>query len=112
MPTRPPTFRPASGPGSTADRKARASAYEARRYAESPTKRLYGSARWISLRAQQLSDEPLCRTCLKDGRITPAVVCDHVMPHRGDVARFWAGPFQSLCKTCHSAEKQREDTRR
>ena len=109
MPTRPRTFRPASGPGSDADRRARASAYEARRFAESETKRLYGTARWRAIRAEQLSIEPLCRGCMSEGRVEPAIVCDHVEPHRGNVARFWTGPFQSLCTPCHSSAKQRED---
>jgi len=109
MAIRPRTFRPATGPGSNADRKARAHAYEARRYAESLTKRLYGTARWQGIRSQQLRDEPLCRLCLADGRVTPAVVCDHVEPHRGDVDLFWAGPFQSLCKSCHSSAKQKNE---
>lgn len=109
MPTRPTTFRPKVGPGSNADRRQRASAYEARRYAESETKRLYGTARWQSVRASQLREEPLCRLCAEDGRVVPAVVCDHVHPHRGNVESFWAGPFQSLCKSCHSSAKQRSD---
>jgi 5-methylcytosine-specific restriction enzyme A len=28
----------------------------------------------------------------------PATICDHVEPHRGDVNKFWLGPFMSLCK--------------
>ncbi|MGU3418515.1 HNH endonuclease [Methylobacterium sp. D54C] len=102
-------FRPAFGPGSDADRRARARAYEARRFAESRTKRLYGTARWLALRSGQLRAEPLCRLCLAEGRVTPAVVCDHVEPHRGDVDLFWAGPFQSLCKSCHSSTKQKDE---
>jgi 5-methylcytosine-specific restriction enzyme A len=44
------------------------------------------------------------------GRIesdTSLLVCDHVEPHGGDVVKFWAGPFQTLCKRCHDGEKQR-----
>jgi hypothetical protein len=41
--------------------------------------------------------------------MAPATVCDHVTPHRGDVAKFWSGPFQSLCQPCHDREKQRAE---
>jgi hypothetical protein len=34
-------------------------------------------------------------------------VCDHVEPHRGDLDKFWSGPFQSLCAECHNVDKQR-----
>ena len=44
--------------------------------------------------------------CQEQGLITPATVCDHIEPHRGDVAAFWRGPFQSLCKTHHDGAKQ------
>jgi 5-methylcytosine-specific restriction protein A len=67
---------------------------------------LYKTARWQSIRKQQLTREPLCRFCQGDGRITAATVCDHIEPHRGDLAKFVAGPFQSLCATCHSGEKR------
>jgi 5-methylcytosine-specific restriction enzyme A len=36
-------------------------------------------------------------------------VCDHVTPHKGDLVRFWSGPFMSLCKLHHDSTKQRED---
>lgn len=72
---------------------------------------LYKTARWQAVRASQLASEPLCRFCLAQGRITPATVCDHVTPYRGDVKSFWEGPWQSLCATCHSSEKQSEELR-
>lgn len=68
---------------------------------------LYSHRRWRRIRADQLRREPLCRFCDSNGRVTEATVCDHIDPHRGDLAKFWAGPFQSLCKHCHDGEKQR-----
>ncbi|MHC2090392.1 HNH endonuclease [Methylobacterium sp. CM6244] len=109
MPTRPRTFRPASGPGSDADRKARTQAYDRRRRAETETRALYGTARWQATRREQLRIEPLCRMCLALDVVTAAIVCDHVEPHRGDVVRFWSGPFQSLCVPCHDGAKQAEE---
>lgn len=67
---------------------------------------LYKTTRWQRIRAQQLSLEPLCRMCAARKRTTLATVCDHVEPHRGDPAKFHAGPFQSLCQSCHSGDKQ------
>jgi len=73
----------------------------------------YRTARWRALRAHQLATEPLCRMCKAAGRVTPATVCDHVTPHRGDPERFWRGPFQSLCDAtpwrCHSSRKQQQE---
>lgn len=70
---------------------------------------LYKSARWLKLRLVHLSSEPLCRMCKDEGRITPATVCDHVVPHKGNLALFYGGPFQSLCKPCHDRHKQAEE---
>ena len=47
--------------------------------------------------------------CRDEGRITPATVCDHIHPHKGDPALFYGGPFQSLCKPCHDRHKQAEE---
>ena len=40
--------------------------------------------------------------CVRQGRVTPASVVDHVVPHRGDAGRFWdQDNWEALCKTCH-----------
>lgn len=44
--------------------------------------------------------------CIDDGQTTIATICDHIEPHRGDMAKFWSGPFQSLCKPHHDVTKQ------
>jgi hypothetical protein len=44
--------------------------------------------------------------CERQGKIRLATICDHVEPHRGDEAKFWSGPFQSLCKPHHDSDKQ------
>jgi hypothetical protein len=38
--------------------------------------------------------------------VEPATLVDHIVPHQGDVNRFWLGPFQSLCKNCHDVSKR------
>ena len=65
-------------------------------------KRLYNSKRWATIRARQLAKFPLCSSCEKDGDVVLATEVDHIYPHGGDPIRFYAGPFQSLCKQCHS----------
>ncbi|MGB3900466.1 MAG: HNH endonuclease [Mesorhizobium sp.] len=69
----------------------------------------YKTARWQATRERQLTAEPLCRMCRESGRLTPATVCDHIERHGGDPVSFWCGPFQSLCASCHSSEKQRQE---
>jgi len=101
MPTAPRQFKPAYAPTPRS--------YEADRRATSATKSLYSLAAWRKIRADQLRREPLCRFCIANGIARAATTCDHVEPHRGDVARFWAGPFQSLCAPCHSSAKQRAE---
>lgn len=85
----------------------RADANRARRGSAGKFSAWYTTAKWRSLRAKQLRMQPLCEFCLKDGKVTAATICDHVEPHRGDESKFWSGPFQSLCQTCHSSTKQR-----
>ena len=60
------------------------------------------------LRPAQLLREPWCRECARvyppdDPRHrTRATVVDHIVPHRGDRALFWAeNNWQPLCKACH-----------
>lgn len=72
-------------------------------------KKLYGTARWQQIRQWQLAQEPLCRMCLEIDAVTEANTVDHVTPHRGSEELFWSGPFQSLCPSCHSRHKQREE---
>jgi hypothetical protein len=47
--------------------------------------------------------------CSTQGKVTIANVVDHVNPHRGDMEKFWNGPFQSLCERCHNSHKQRQE---
>lgn len=67
-------------------------------------------ARWRKARKWFLSRNPLCVQCLEDGRLTPATVVDHVVPHRGDVNLFWdVNNWQALCKSCHDRKTAKED---
>jgi 5-methylcytosine-specific restriction enzyme A len=79
-----------------------------RRDQEIATRKLYKTARWQRLRMTILArDLFTCRMCRKVEGNTSRLVCDHIEPHRGCVEKFWAGPFQTLCKACHDSGKQR-----
>jgi 5-methylcytosine-specific restriction protein A len=74
----------------------------------SAARRGYGP-RWRRARAGYLARHPLCVQCEAAGRLEPATVVDHVIPHHGDQALFWAeGNWQGLCKRCHDAKTARE----
>lgn len=62
----------------------------------------YKTAAWQSIRARQLSKNPLCAACLIDGRITQANHVDHVFPWAAIGGQaFTRNLFQSLCSECH-----------
>jgi 5-methylcytosine-specific restriction enzyme A len=67
---------------------------------------LYDSARLHRVRKRQLQEHPLCKFCAERGIVTPATICDHVEPHRGDINKFWLGALQSLCLQCHLTAKR------
>ena len=59
-------------------------------------------ARWRKARTAFLQRNPLCNECMKRGKITPATVVDHIIPHRGDRKLFWdESNWQPRCKCCH-----------
>ncbi len=66
------------------------------------------SARWDKAARLYLAAHPLCLGCAAAGRIEPAVLVDHIEPHKGNEARFWdAGNWQPLCRWHHDSVKQR-----
>lgn len=68
---------------------------------ESAEVRGYGS-KWRAARKRYLIRNPLCVQCYKSGKIRPATVVDHIIPHRGDMKLFWDEEnWQPLCKPCH-----------
>lgn len=71
--------------------------------------KLYSQAAWKSIRARQLSRDPLCARCLHDGRVTSGAHVDHVFPHRRDAAKFKVNLFQTLCAACHTLKTQDEN---
>lgn len=70
---------------------------------------LYRTTRWRRLRLIHLAAHPLCADCGSVGLVTAATDVDHIKPHRGDPALFWArSNWQSLCHPCHSRKTARE----
>lgn len=81
------------------------------RSGKTSTQRGYGY-RWQKERERYLMSNPLCGYCQAEGRVEPATVVDHKIPHRGDQALFWdRSNWQPLCASCHSSVKQAEERR-
>lgn len=76
-----------------------------------PWKRWYKTARWQALRLKIfLRDLFICMECGRLEGNTALLICDHIVPHRGNEHLFWdENNLQTLCKTCHDTIKQREE---
>lgn len=69
-------------------------------------------SRWRKARATYLQRHPLCRMCEQAGRLTPATVVDHIIPHKGDPELFWDETnWAALCAQHHNSTKQRIEKR-
>lgn len=67
------------------------------------------SAAWLALRAQVLAEEPLCRTCMVSGIVTPATDVDHIVNAEGDYTDDNSREnLQPLCHECHSRKTRAE----
>lgn len=72
---------------------------------------LYNRKAWKELRLDHLAKEPLCVFCLKEGKLTPATVVDHIQAHKGDIRLFFdPDNLQSLCKLHHDSAKQKAES--
>ena len=71
--------------------------------------RFYNSKTWQETRLWVLNNEPLCRSCIKQDRITAAVLVDHIVPliARPDL-RIDRDNLQSLCRECHDIKTAAE----
>jgi 5-methylcytosine-specific restriction endonuclease McrA len=81
----------------------------ARSQAASEWQRLYKTAQWRRIRNAVLAEHPLCEWCLEREIVEVATEVHHSEPHKGDMVKFWSGPFIATCKSCHSSRGQRED---
>lgn len=77
-----------------------------------PQRRLYDRGGWRRAARAYLRAHPFCVVCRAAQRITLATEVDHVIPHEGDVVRFWdRSNWQALCSTCHGRKTKRERSR-
>lgn len=103
MPTRPKVFKPL--PARSRKQKRKSEDY----WRGSRHKRGYDNA-WQRLRDWRLADEPLCRMCKAQGRVTAATEVDHIKRFRlpdGTIdhkLRLCPSNTQSLCQPCHAAK--------
>lgn len=78
-----------------------------------PWRKWYHLAQWKRLRLETFSRDLF--TCQMDGcgkleGDTSKLVCDHVVPHRGNERLFFdPSNLQTLCKPCHDSLKQKEE---
>jgi 5-methylcytosine-specific restriction enzyme A len=71
----------------------------------------YDRVAWRRRAREHKRRNPLCVMCLARGLVVACEVADHVVPHKGDFQLFWSGELQSLCRRCHSGEKQQLEHR-
>lgn len=75
---------------------------------------LYQTPRWKAARLRFLAANPLCAECQRQGRVTPAFVVDHRVPHLGNEEAFWnESNWEPLCDyrtpfNCHGKKTARE----
>ena len=71
-------------------------------------KRCYATSHptWRKLRLTVLADEPLCRMCAKQGRVTPATDIDHI---DGNTYNNMRTNHQPLCRPCHTRKTNAEN---
>ncbi len=68
------------------------------------------SYRWQQASAGFLRSHPLCVHCEAEGRVVAATEVDHIVPHKGDMVKFWQhGNWQPLCRHHHSLKTATED---
>ena len=59
-------------------------------------------AAWTRLRRRVIREEPLCRACRDEGRVTRAEMVDHIVPVRqAPERRLDRANLQPLCRPCH-----------
>ena len=64
----------------------------------------YNTAAWQRIRTKHLAEFPMCVNADKKIPTCTLVgdVVHHVNRHMGDLATFLAGPFETMCASCHS----------
>lgn len=100
MPSKPPSLKPA---------KARPNHGGRWDHGQSSTARGYGRAHRL-MRRQVLIEEPLCRECERQGRVSATVIADHIIP-KAEGGSDERTNYQGLCGPCSAAKTAREAQR-
>lgn len=97
MPFAPKTFRP-----SWLQSRAELPRFEKNQTERRSSARERGyDTRWDKARKAWFAREPLCICCRANGAVNEAIVLDHIVPHKGDMAKFWSSEnWQGLCEWC------------
>lgn len=64
----------------------------------------YNTTQWRKLRAYHIKNNPICRWCDEEERVTPAKVVDHIIPIKQGGDRTAMDNLQSLCERCHAVK--------
>src|SRR5262245_8069163 len=65
--------------------------------------------RWQQASKAYLASHPLCVECEREGAVRAAQHVDHIMPHEGDMTKFWDETnWQGLCVAHHNRKTQHE----
>lgn len=71
----------------------------------------YDTPQWRATRKMVLEEEPLCRMCMKEGKITAAQMVDHIKPRSKGGADFERSNLQPLCNKCHAKKTAKGERR-
>ena len=70
--------------------------------------KLYTSMQWRKTSHAYRAQHPICELCEKEGRITAAVMVDHIIPIR-DGGKVWDfSNLQALCKRCNAQKTTKQ----
>ena len=68
----------------------------------------YKSKAWRNLRYQYLEAHPICEECEKNGKLTSAIIVDHIVPIKSGGEPLDVANLQALCWSCHSIKSHRD----
>lgn len=75
-------------------------------------KNIYKTQRWVKLRNQYVSFQPLCEHCLGFGIIKDGKIVDHIIELEDGGEPYEWDNLQHLCHSCHNAKTGREASKR
>lgn len=70
----------------------------------------YRQSAWKALRKVVLMENPLCVSCLSEGRTKEAQVVDHIIPvKKWEQGKLKQSNLQGLCHSCHNRKTYNEN---